>query len=90
MQHSPTHYHHGNMFVFTVIQIVWPELAPPVYVRSSLPVLYIFYCSTKRYEICWVSVCHYWPVRQSSDVIMAELYILNWPSTVRSHQSRNK
>ena len=43
-----------------------------------------------RYEICLFSARHYWLVRQSIDVIIAELYILNWPGTVRSHQSRNK
>ena len=40
MQHSPTHEHYRDMFVFIVNQIVGSELAPPVHVISSLPVLY--------------------------------------------------
>ena len=41
MQHSPTHEHYRDMFVFIVNQIVGSELAPPVHVISSLPVLYV-------------------------------------------------
>ena len=53
MQHSPTHEHYEYMFVFIVNQIVGPELAPPVYVRSSLPVLYVLpvtYCHFMKVE----------------------------------------
>ena len=49
MQHSPTHEHYRDMFVFIVNQIVWPELAPPVHVISSLPVLYIFVTFNPEY-----------------------------------------
>ena len=40
MGNSPTDMHTHDMLVFFLNHIVGPELAPPVHVYSSLPVLY--------------------------------------------------
>ena len=41
MGHSPTDMHTHDMLVFFLPLVVGPELAPPVHVDFSLPVLYI-------------------------------------------------
>ena len=42
MGHSPIDLHTHDMLVFFLPLVVGPELAPPVHVDFSLPVLYIF------------------------------------------------
>ena len=41
MGHSPIDLHTHDMLVFFLNLVVGPELAPPVHVCSSLPVLYV-------------------------------------------------
>ena len=43
MGHSPTDMHTHDMLVFFLPLVVGPELAPPVHVYFSLPVLYLKY-----------------------------------------------
>ena len=42
MGHSPIDLHTHDMLIFFLNLVVGPELAPPVYVDFSLPVLYLF------------------------------------------------
>ena len=50
MGHSPIDLHTHDMLVFFLNLVVGPELAPPVHVDFSLPVLYIFNLFSKIYE----------------------------------------
>ena len=43
MGHSPIDLHTHDMLVFFLNLVVGPELAPPVHVDFSLPVLYLEY-----------------------------------------------
>ena len=58
MGHSPIDLHTHDMLVFFLNLVVGPELAPPVHVDFSLPVLYIIYLVIGRqtYVICQISI----------------------------------
>ena len=59
MGHSPIDLHTHDMLDFFLNLVIGPELAPPVHVYFSLPVLYIFF-----YDIF---PCSGWHWRGDSD-----------------------